>query len=82
MAEESKFYEPVDGMKMPRFSGMPTFMRLPHITDFNAVDIALTGVPWDGGTTNRAGARHGNLIEAGAGDETEIGRNQRQHARR
>ena len=24
-----------------------------------AVDIALVGVPWDGGNTNRAGARHG-----------------------
>ena len=59
MADESKFYEPVDGMKMPRFGAMPTFMRLPHIADFNEVDIALTGVPWDGGTTNRAGARHG-----------------------
>jgi len=23
------------------------------------IDIGLTGVPWDGGTTNRAGARHG-----------------------
>jgi len=59
MAEERKLYEPVDGMKMPRFGAMPTFMRLPHIADFNSVDIALTGVPWDGGTTNRAGARHG-----------------------
>jgi guanidinopropionase len=56
---ESKFYEPVDGMAMPRFGAMPTFMRLPHITDFAATDIALVGVPWDGGTTNRAGARHG-----------------------
>ena len=54
-----KFYEPVSGMEMPRFSAMPTFMRLPHVTDFSAVDIALVGVPWDGGTTNRAGARHG-----------------------
>ena len=57
MAEERKLYEPVDGMKMPRFGAMPTFMRLPHIADFNSVDIALTGVPWDGGTTNRAGER-------------------------
>jgi guanidinopropionase len=34
-------------------------MRLPHITDLSKLDIALVGVPWDGGTTNRAGARHG-----------------------
>jgi guanidinopropionase len=34
-------------------------MRLPYITEPTQVDIALIGVPWDGGTTNRAGARHG-----------------------
>ena len=53
------FHEPVSGMDMPRFGAVPTFMRLPHVTDFADVDIALVGVPWDGGTTNRAGARHG-----------------------
>ena len=59
MTGENSFYEPVDGMAMPRFGAMPTFMRLPHIADFSQTDIALAGVPWDGGTTNRAGARHG-----------------------
>ncbi len=44
---------------MPRFSGLATFMRLPHVVDPATLDIALVGVPWDGGTTNRAGARHG-----------------------
>lgn len=38
-------------------------MRLPHITKsdplYEQVDIGLVGVPWDGGTTNRPGARHG-----------------------
>jgi guanidinopropionase len=34
-------------------------MRLPVETDFAKLDIAMAGVPWDGGTTNRAGARHG-----------------------
>src|SRR3546814_2316616 len=29
------------------------------IPDPSRLDIALVGVPWDGGTTNRAGARHG-----------------------
>lgn len=53
------FNQPVDASRMPRFSGMPTFMRLPHTTDPSGVDIALIGVPWDGGTTNRPGARHG-----------------------
>lgn len=51
--------QPVDAALVPRFGAIPTFMRLPHVTDPARVDIALIGVPWDGGTTNRAGARHG-----------------------
>ncbi len=51
--------EPVDAAIVPRFGAIPTFMRLPHIPDPARVEIALIGVPWDGGTTNRAGARHG-----------------------
>ncbi|MDY0884870.1 agmatinase [Dongia soli] len=51
--------QPVDAAIVPRFGAIPTFMRLPYVTDPAAVDIALVGVPWDGGTTNRAGARHG-----------------------
>jgi guanidinopropionase len=34
-------------------------MRLPVVTDPRDVDIAIVGVPWDGGTTNRPGPRHG-----------------------
>jgi len=34
-------------------------MRLPFEADPAKLDIALVGVPSDGGTTNRAGARHG-----------------------
>lgn len=52
-------YEPIDAALVPRFAGMPTFMRLPMVTDFSKLDIALVGVPFDGGTTNRAGTRHG-----------------------
>jgi guanidinopropionase len=51
--------QPVDAAVTPRFGAIPTFMRLPHVADPASVDIALIGVPWDGGTTNRAGARHG-----------------------
>jgi guanidinopropionase len=51
--------QPVDAAVVPRFGAIPTFMRLPYLTDPAQVDIALIGVPWDGGTTNRAGARHG-----------------------
>jgi len=58
MAEERRF-RPVPGDVLPRFAGIPTFMRLPHVADWTDVEIGLIGVPWDGGTTNRAGARHG-----------------------
>ncbi len=54
---------PVSALDMPRFAGVPTFMRLPHVAHGHAaqagVEIGIIGVPWDGGTTNRAGARHG-----------------------
>ena len=43
----------------PRYVGIPTFFRTPHTPDLSAVDIGLIGVPFDGGVTNRPGARHG-----------------------
>ncbi len=55
-------YQPVAGTVLPRFAGITTFMRLAHVAVEDApgeVDIGFVGVPWDGGTTNRAGARHG-----------------------
>jgi guanidinopropionase len=51
--------QPVDAAVVPRFAGLATFMRLPAVNSAAGLDIALTGIPWDGGTTNRAGARHG-----------------------
>jgi guanidinopropionase len=54
-----KFPEPISGMAVPRFGEVATFMRLPIERDPKKLDIALVGVPWDGGTTNRPGARHG-----------------------
>ncbi len=59
MTEAENPFKPISGNVMPRFSGIATFMRLPHVTEPAGIDIGLTGVPWDGGTTNRAGARHG-----------------------
>lgn len=56
-------FQPVSAMDVPRFAGIPTFMRLPNVpldsSDAALVDIGLIGVPWDTGTTNRPGARHG-----------------------
>jgi guanidinopropionase len=51
--------QPIDAAVVPRFAGIATFMRLPAVVSPNGLDIALYGIPWDGGTTNRAGARHG-----------------------
>ena len=56
---EKIFYQPVDAALVPRFAGHSTFMRLPAVDSAAGLDIALVGIPWDGGTTNRAGARHG-----------------------
>lgn len=57
--DENIRYRPVPGNVLPRFSGPITFMRLPQVENPVGLDIALIGIPWDGGTTNRAGARHG-----------------------
>ncbi len=61
MGNKPESYRPISGNDLPRFAGIATFMRLPHVApvDADEVDIGLIGVPWDGGTTNRAGARHG-----------------------
>ena len=48
-----------DPIQRPRYSGVPTFMRAPYQEDLKNVDIGLVGVPFDGGVTNRPGARHG-----------------------
>ena len=57
------FFHPVSGFDLPRFAGVPTFMRLPLVPPghdrFAQVQIGLIGVPWDSGTTNRPGPRHG-----------------------
>src|ERR687887_92606 len=59
MNDVEKFPQPVSGTVVPRFGDVATFMRLPLFRDPGEVDIGLVGVPWDGGTTNRPGARHG-----------------------
>ena len=48
-----------DPMTAPRYREIATFMRAPVTRDPTGVDIGLIGVPFDGGVTNRPGARHG-----------------------
>ncbi|WP_081745719.1 agmatinase [Bordetella petrii] len=44
---------------MPRFGGIATMMRLPHLPSAEGLDVAFVGVPLDIGTSNRPGARFG-----------------------
>ncbi|HEX8782237.1 MAG TPA: arginase family protein, partial [Steroidobacteraceae bacterium] len=47
------------GKRSLPFSGVPTFLGLPHTTSLDGLDIAVVGVPMDLGVSNRAGARFG-----------------------
>ncbi len=50
---------PVSGTVVPRFAGPSTFARLPEIRDVEHCDVAILGIPFDGGTSYRPGARFG-----------------------
>jgi agmatinase len=52
-------YHPPDPFAAPRYTGIRTFARVPHVTEPEGVDIAVVGVPFDTATSFRAGARHG-----------------------
>ena len=52
-------YEPANSFETPRFSGVRTFMRLPHVQDLENADVAIVGAPFDTGASFRAGARFG-----------------------
>jgi agmatinase len=50
---------PVDATRVPRYAGETTFARLPRLVDQPDADIAVLGIPFDGGTSYRPGARFG-----------------------
>jgi agmatinase len=58
-----KKYYPVDSLKAPKFCGVRTFMRLPHITEVKGngkdIDVAFAGIPFDTGGSYRTGQRFG-----------------------
>jgi agmatinase len=56
---EAPPYRPIDARVYPRFAGVRTFMRLPHVTDLTGVDAAVYGIPFDTAVTYRPGARFG-----------------------
>ena len=51
MENKHKKYLPRSGADIPRFAGIPTFMRLPHVdmkTAMSEVDVGMIGVPISG----------------------------------
>jgi guanidinobutyrase len=59
MTETNALHQPLSGNDMPRFGGIATMMRLPMIEDPAQLDVGFIGVPFDLGTSNRAGTRFG-----------------------
>jgi guanidinobutyrase len=55
----TEFNQPLGGNVMPRFGGPATMMRLPAAASPQGLDACFVGVPFDIGTSNRAGARFG-----------------------
>ena len=54
-------FKPLSGREFPRYSALKTFFRLPYVTpddpEFAQVEVALYGLPFDGGVSYRPGAR-------------------------
>src|SRR5580692_9455664 len=59
MAEAERPVGPADASVIPRFSGLATFARLPTSDQVEHWDVGVVGVPFDGGTSYRPGARFG-----------------------
>nr|WP_232244526.1 agmatinase [Pseudomonas putida] len=52
-------HQPLGGNEMPRFGGIATMLRLPHLQRAEGLDAAFIGVPLDIGTSLRSGTRFG-----------------------
>ena len=52
-------YGPPDATQAPRYSGVRTFARCPHVRELEGVEVAVVGIPFDTATSYRAGARFG-----------------------
>jgi agmatinase len=50
---------PAFGSDLEPFHGIPTFMRLPASRELEDIDVAIVGIPFDSGATNRSGTRFG-----------------------
>jgi agmatinase len=64
---EAPLYGPPDASRAPRYTGIRTFARLPHVRTTEGVEVAVVGVPFDTATSYRSGARFGpEAIRAGS----------------
>ena len=52
-------YGPPPAFDAPRYTGIRTFARAPHTTDWANADVAVLGVPFDTATSYRTGPRFG-----------------------
>src|SRR3989454_3251526 len=52
-------YKPLDAQVIPRFAGIRTYMRAPHVTELAGVDAVVYGIPFDTATSYRSGPRFG-----------------------
>lgn len=50
-------YKPLSGREFPRFSGVKTFFRLPHVAIDADYEVGIFGIPYDGGVSYRPGPR-------------------------
>ncbi len=57
--KKQTYNQPLGGNDMPRFGGIATMMRLPHVANASELDVCFVGVPFDIGTSNRGGTRFG-----------------------
>jgi agmatinase len=59
MANSRPHYGPPDPSRAPRYTGIRTFARCPHSTDWENAGVAVLGVPFDTATSMRPGPRFG-----------------------
>lgn len=56
---QKNLHQPLGGNEMPRFGGIATMLRLPHLESPEGLDAAFIGIPLDIGTSLRSGTRFG-----------------------
>jgi agmatinase len=59
LAQAARAVQSAGGKRTLPYSGIPTFLGLPHAENLADLDIAVVGIPMDLGVSNRSGARFG-----------------------